>query len=64
MKAIMFSVIIPVVFIIGGIIMILFKYDYGVLLTGAGVLWLVISFLIGYKENEEQPLGMGRGRQR
>lgn len=64
MKAIMFSVIIPVLLIIGGIIMVLFNYDYGVLPIGAGVLWLVVSFLIGYKEDEEQPLGMGRGRQR
>ena len=64
MKAILFSVIIPIFLIIGGIVMVLLKFDYGVLLIGAGFLWLVVSFLIGYKEDEEQPLGMGRGRER
>jgi len=64
MRPILYSVIIPVLLIIGGIILVLTKFDFGIFLTGTGILWLIISFLIGYKEDEKQPLGMGRGRER
>jgi hypothetical protein len=54
----------PAFFIILGIILILLSADYGIFVTAIGVLWLVLSFLIEYKEEEEQPLGIGRGRKR
>ena len=64
MRTLFLTVLLPSFFIILGIIMILLNADYGIYITGAGVLWLIISFLIEYKEEEEQPLGMGRGRKR
>lgn len=64
MKPFVFSVIMPILFIISGIIMMLMYIEYGLYVAGIGGLWLIISFLIGYKEDEEQPLGMGRGRKR
>lgn len=64
MKPIAYSVILPVFLIILGIILFLFEMPFGVFLSAAGSIWLIISFLIGYKEDEQQPLGMGRGRQR
>jgi len=64
MRPLVFSIILPALLIVLGIIMILFQYNEGIYLAGAGGLWLVISFLIGYKDDEEQPLGMGRGRKR
>ncbi|MBN8585030.1 MAG: hypothetical protein J0M37_08025 [Ignavibacteria bacterium] len=64
MRTLFLTVLLPSLFIILGIILILLNADYGIYITGAGVLWLIISFLIEYKEEEEQPLGMGRGRKR
>lgn len=64
MKPLVFSVIFPAVLMIAGVIMMLMYNEYGLYIAGIGGLWLIISFLIGYKEDEEQPLGMGRGRKR
>ncbi len=64
MKSIIFSVILPVLLTIIGIIAILLNFQDGFFIIGTGVLWLIISFLIDYKEDESQPLGMGRGRKR
>jgi hypothetical protein len=64
MRPLVFSVIIPSLFIILGLVMILLGFNYGGLLVGTGVLWLIVAFLIGYKDDETQPLGMGRGRKR
>ncbi len=64
MRPILYSVIIPAALIILGIIFVLLGQDYGVFLSATGILWLIISFLIGYKDDEPQPLGMGRGRKR
>ena len=64
MRSLFLTVLLPSFLIILGIILIILNADYGIFLTAIGVLWLVISFLIGYKEDEEQPMGMGRGRQR
>ena len=64
MRTLFLTVLLPSLFIILGIILILLNADYGIYITGAGVLWLIILFLIEYKEEEEQPLGMGRGRKR
>ncbi len=64
MKTMFYSVILPVSLIVAGIISILLDFPYGYFLIGAGVLWLIISFIIDYKEDESQPLGMGRGRKR
>ena len=64
MKALFLSVILPAFLIIAGIIMLLLGIPYGIYSAGLGVLWLIISFLIDYKEDEEQPMGMGRGRER
>lgn len=64
MRPLFFSVIIPVFFIIIGIILLLLGIIYGVYITAIGGIWLVVSFLIDYKEDDEKPLGMGRGRQR
>lgn len=64
MRTLILSIILPAFFIILGIILILLNADYGVFVTAVGVLWLVLSFLIEYKEEEDQPLGIGRGRKR
>ncbi len=64
MRPLVFSVIIPALLIVSGLIMVLLNFNYGGLLIGAGILWLNVSFLIEYKDNESQPLGMGRGRRR
>lgn len=64
MRPLFFSVILPALLLISGIIMVILNVEYGIFLAGIGVLWLIISFLIGYKEDEPQPLGMGRGRER
>lgn len=64
MRPLVFSVILPSLLLVSGLIMVLLNFNYGGLLIGAGVLWLIVSFLIEYKDNETQPLGMGRGRKR
>jgi hypothetical protein len=64
MRPLVFSVIIPALLIVSGLIMVLLNFNYGGLLIGAGILWLIVGFLIEYKDNESQPLGMGRGRRR
>ncbi len=64
MRTLFLSIIFPAIFIILGIILILLKADYGIFVTAIGVIWLVLSFLIEYKEEEDQPLGIGRGRKR
>jgi len=64
MRSLFLTVLLPSFLIILGIILILLNVSYGIFLAAIGVLWLVIAFLIGYKEEEEQPLGMGRGRKR
>ncbi len=64
MRPLVFSVIIPALLIVIGLIMVLLNFNYGGLLIGAGILWLIVGFLIEYKDNESQPLGMGRGRRR
>lgn len=64
MRPLLFSVLIPSAFIVLGIIFVLLNIQYGVLISASGVLWLIVSFLIGYKDDENQPLGMGRGRKR
>ncbi len=64
MRTLFLSIVFPAFFIILGIILILLSADYGIFVTAIGVLWLVLSFLIEYKEEEEQPLGIGRGRKR
>ncbi|HWA06016.1 MAG TPA: hypothetical protein VG961_05675 [Ignavibacteria bacterium] len=64
MRTLFLSIILPAFFIILGIILIILDATYGIFVTAAGVLWLLLSFLIEYKEEEEQPLGIGRGRKR
>jgi len=64
MRPILFSVILPVGLIILGIILVLASVYPGALLSAAGAIWLIIAFFIEYKEDEKQPLGMGRGRKR
>ncbi len=64
MRTLFLSIVFPAFFIILGIILILLSADYGIFVIAIGVLWLVLSFLIEYKEEEEQPLGIGRGRKR
>ncbi|MEO8512542.1 MAG: hypothetical protein ABI543_03185 [Ignavibacteria bacterium] len=64
MRTLLLSVILPVFLIITGIVLLLLDVDYGIYISVVGGIWLVIAFLIDYKEDEEQPLGMGRGRQR
>lgn len=64
MRPLVFSVILPALLLISGIIMILLSFNYGALFIGAGVIWFVVGFLIEYKDNESQPMGMGRGRKR
>jgi len=64
MRPLVFSVILPALLLISGIIMILLNFNYGALVIGAGVIWFVVGFLIEYKDNESQPMGMGRGRKR
>lgn len=64
MRPILFSVILPVGLIIIGIILVLSSVYPGALITAAGAIWLIIAFFIEYKEDEKQPLGMGRGRKR
>ncbi|MBE2217497.1 MAG: hypothetical protein IAE90_04790 [Ignavibacteria bacterium] len=64
MRPLIFSVILPSLLLVSGLIMILLNFNYGGILIGAGIIWLVVSFLIEYKDNESQPLGMGRGRKR
>ena len=64
MRPLIFSVIIPSLFIITGIIIVLTYSNYGVLISAVGAIWLLLSFFIGYKEDEEQPMGIGRGRKR
>lgn len=64
MRPIFFSVIFPSLLIILGLIIVLAISNFGVLISAAGVVWLLLSFFIEYKEDEEQPLGIGRGRKR
>lgn len=64
MRTLFLSIVFPAFFIILGIILIILSIDLGIFVTAIGVLWLVLSFLIEYKEEEEQPLGIGRGRKR
>ena len=64
MRTLFLSIVFPSFFIILGIILILLNADYGIFISAIGVLWLLLSFLIGYKEEEDQPLGIGRGRKR
>lgn len=64
MRQLIYSVILPSLLIIAGIITVLTYSNYGVLISAIGVLWLLLSFFIEYKEDEEQPLGLGRGRKR
>ncbi len=64
MRTLFLSIVFPSFFIILGIILILLNADYGIFISAIGVLWLLLSFLIEYKEEEEQPLGIGRGRKR
>lgn len=64
MRQLIYSVILPSLLIIAGIITVLTYSNYGVLISAVGVLWLLLSFFIEYKEDEEQPLGLGRGRKR
>ncbi len=64
MRPLVFSVILPALLLISGLIMILLDFNYGALVIAAGVIWFVVGFLIEYKDNESQPLGMGRGRKR
>ena len=64
MRTLFLSIVFPSFFIISGIIFILLNADYGIFISAIGVLWLLLSFLIGYKEEEDQPLGIGRGRKR
>ncbi len=64
MRPLVFSVVLPAILLVSGLIMVLLNFNYGGLFIGAGILWLIVSFLIEYKDNESQPLGMGRGRKR
>ena len=64
MRTLFLSIVFPSFFIILGIILILLNADYGIFISAIGVLWLLLSFLIGYKEEEDQPLGIGRSRKR
>jgi hypothetical protein len=64
MRGKLFSIIIPAALIILGVILMFLYIETGLYLAGAGLMWLIISFLIGYKDDEPQPLGMGRGRKR
>jgi hypothetical protein len=64
MRTLFLSIVFPAFFIILGIILIILSIDFGIFVTAIGVLWMVLSFLIEYKEEEEQPLGIGRGRKR
>ena len=64
MRTLFLSIVFPSFFIISGIILILLNADYGIFISAIGVLWLLLSFLIEYKEEEDQPLGIGRGRKR
>jgi hypothetical protein len=64
MRGKLFSIVIPVALIILGVILMFLYVESGLYITGAGILWLIIAFLIGYKDDEPQPLGMGRGRKR
>lgn len=64
MRTLFLSIVFPSFFIILGIILILLNADYGIFISAIGVLWLLLSFLIEYKEEEDQPLGIGRGRKR
>ncbi len=64
MRPLIFSVILPSLLIILGIITVLTFSNYGVLISVIGVVWLLLSFFIEYKEDEEQPMGLGRGRKR
>ena len=64
MRTLILSVILPAFLIIAGIIMLLLGVTFGIFSSAVGVVWLIISFLIDYKEDEEQPMGMGRGRDR
>jgi hypothetical protein len=64
MRPLLFSVLLPVGLIILGIILVLLGFHPGALLAAGGALWLIFAFFIEYKDNEKQPLGMGRGRKR
>lgn len=64
MRALIFSVLVPSFLVISGIIMLLLGTEYGVLITGIGTIWLIVSFLIIYKDDEPETAGMGRGRKR
>lgn len=64
MRSLLFSVLIPSFLIILGIILLLVGLQYGLFISAIGAIWLVVSFIIDYKEDEKQPLGMGRGRPR
>lgn len=64
MKSLILTVLIPSFLIILGIILLLLGVQYGLFISAIGAIWLVVSFLIDYKEDEKQPMGMGRGRPR
>ncbi len=64
MRTTLFSVILPASLIVLGLCLVLLGIEYGIFAAGAGALWLILSFLIGYKDDEAQPQGMGRGRER
>lgn len=64
MRPILFTVILPSFLLITGIIMLILGYSDGIFLSFIGIVWLVISFLLIYKDDEPNTLGMGRGRKR
>jgi hypothetical protein len=64
MRPILFTVIMPSFLMIAGIIMLILGYSNGVFVSFIGVVWLIISFLLIYKDDEPNTLGMGRGRKR
>ncbi len=64
MRSLIYPVIIPGFLIIVGLALLIYQQPYGLLIAAVGGVWMLLSFLIGYKEHEEFPMGMGRGRKR
>lgn len=64
MRSLIYPVIIPGIMIITGLALMIYQQPYGIFIAVIGAIWMVLSFLIGYKEDEELPMGMGRGRKR
>jgi len=64
MRSLIYPVIVPVALFILGILVILLGEPYGVFLSGAGALWLVLGFLVHYGEDERQNIGMGKDNRR